>query len=461
MNHLEKSVTMVLDNLGNSLRKTLKKIANSPHIDREVIKEVTRDIQRALVMADVNVRMVRDLTKRIEERALEEKPKPGVSSREHVIRIVSEELVHILGGARDVPLKRMRIMMVGLYGQGKTTTTGKLARYFQRKGMRVALIAADVHRPAAIDQLRQLGTQVNSPVYYEYEENDAVKVVMAGLEKFKNEEIVIIDTAGRHALEDDLIDEIERIHLAAEPDEKFLVLDAAVGQQAGPQAQAFHDAVNVTGVIITKLDGTAKGGGALSAVQATHAPIVFIGTGEHVEDLEHFDPPRFISRILGGGDIKALLEKATEAMEEGDAEELARNIMGGKFTLKDMYKQMEMIGKMGKWDKIVDLLPFGGSIKNSPQFEAQQEKLFQFRVIMDSMTDEEQENPRIIKSQRIHRIARGAGVQTSDVRQLLKQYDMSMKTVKGIVKNRKKKKQLMRQFGGDEDFMQNFMDQGS
>lgn len=452
---------MVLDNLSNSLRKTLKKIANSPNIDREVISEVTRDIQRALVMADVNVRMVRDLTTRIQERALEEKPKAGMSSREHVIRIVSDELVNILGGARDISLKRMRIMMVGLYGQGKTTTAGKLARYYQRKGMRVALIAGDVHRPAAIDQLRQLGDKVNTPVYYDYDEKDAVKVVMAGLEHFKTEEIIIIDTAGRHALEDDLIQEIERIHKAADPEEKFLVLDAAVGQQAGPQAQAFHDAVHVTGVILTKLDGTAKGGGALSAVQATQAPIVFIGTGEHIEDLEHFDPPRFISRILGGGDIRALLEKATEALDEGDAEELARNIMGGRFTLKDMYRQMEMIGKMGKWDKLMELLPFGGSIRNSPEFEAQQEKLFQFRVIMDSMTDEEQENPRIIKAHRIHRIARGAGVRTSDVKMLLRQYETSMKTVKGIVKNRKARKQLMRQFGGEETFMQEFMDQDS
>jgi signal recognition particle subunit SRP54 len=452
---------MVLDNLSTSLRKTLKKIANSPHIDKDVIKDVTRDIQRALVMADVNVRMVRDLTRRIEERAPEEKPKAGVSSREHVIRIVSEELVKILGGSKDVPLKRMRIMMVGLYGQGKTTTTGKLARYFQRKGMRVALIAGDVHRPAAIDQLRQLAEQVNTPVYYDYDEKDAVKVVQKGLEQFKNEEIIIIDTAGRHALEDDLIDEIRRIHAAANPDEKFLVLDAAVGQQAGPQAQAFHDAVDVTGVILTKLDGTAKGGGALSAVQTTQAPIVFIGTGEHIEDLEHFDPPRFISRILGGGDIRALLEKATEVMDQGDAEELARNIMGGKFTLKDMYKQMEMIGKMGKFDKIMDLIPGVSSIKDTPEFEQQQEKLFQFKVIMDSMTEEEQENPRIVKAQRIQRFARGAGVQTSDVRMLLKQYDMSMKTVKGIVKNRKKRKQLMRQFGGDEELMQGFMDQGS
>lgn len=449
---------MVLDNLSTSLRKTLKKIANSPHIDKDVIKEVTRDIQRALVMADVNVRMVRDLTTRIEARALEEKPRAGMSSREHVIRIVSEELVKILGGSRDVPLKRMKIMMVGLYGQGKTTTAGKLARYFQRKGMRVALIAGDVHRPAAIDQLRQLAGKVNTPVYYDYDEKDAVKVVLRGLEEFRHEEIVIIDTAGRHALEDDLINEMKRIFKSADPDEKFLVLDAAVGQQAGPQAQAFHDAVDVTGVILTKLDGTAKGGGALSAVQATQAPIVFIGTGEHIEDLEHFDPPRFISRILGGGDIRALLEKATEVMDQGDAEELARNIMGGRFTLKDMYKQMEMIGKMGKWDKLIDLLPFGGSIKDTPEFEAQQEKLFQFKVIMDSMTDQEQENPRILKTQRIHRIARGAGVRTSDVKMLLKQYDLSMKTVKGIVKNRKKRKQLMRQFGGDEEFMQNFMD---
>lgn len=449
---------MVLDNLSNSLRKTLKKIANSPHIDKEVIKDVTRDIQRALVMADVNVMMVRELTRRIEERALSEKPEAGMSSREHVIRIVYEELVHILGDARDIPLKQMKIMMVGLYGQGKTTTSGKLARYFQRKGMKVAMIAGDVHRPAAIDQLKQLGEQVNVPVFYDYDEKDAVKVVKRGIEEFKGEDIILIDTAGRHALEDDLIQEMERIFWAAQPDEKFLVLDAAVGQQAGPQAKAFHDAVKITGVIITKLDGTAKGGGALSAVSATNAPIVFIGTGEHTEDLEHFDPPRFISRLLGMGDIRALLEKASSVMKQEDAEDLARNIMGGKFTLKDMYKQMEMLGKMGPLNKILDLLPFGGSLKNSPEIELQQEKLFRYRVIMDSMTDEEQENPRIIKAERIRRIARGAGMPPSYVRELLKQYETSIKTVKGIVKNRKKRKQLMKQFGGNEELLQGFMD---
>ena len=452
---------MVLDNLSGSLRQTLKKIANLSHIDKDVIKEVTRDIQRALVMADVNVRMVRDLTKRIEKRALEEKPEAGRSSREHVIGIVYEELVNILGGSRDIPLKKMKIMMVGLYGQGKTTTSGKLARYFQRKGMRVAMIAGDVHRPAAIDQLRQIGEQVNTPVYYDYEEKDAVKVVKDGLSKFKNEDIIIIDTAGRHALEDDLIEEIAQIHRTAEPDEKLLVMDAAVGQQAGPQAKAFHDAVNVTGVVLTKLDGTAKGGGALSAVATTKAPIVFIGTGEHLEDLEHFEPARFISRLLGMGDIQTLLEKATTAMgDPGDAEDLARHLMAGKFTLKDMYKQMEMLGKMGPLDKIMDLMPFGGSLKGSPELEAQQDKLLNYRIIMDSMTEEEQENPRMIKAQRIHRIARGAGVQSSEVRGLLKQYEMSIKMVKGIVKNRKKRKQLMRQFGGNEEMMAGLMDQG-
>ncbi len=451
----------MLDNLSTSLRKTLKKIANYPHIDKDVIREVIHDIQRALVMADVNVRMVRDITRRIEERALSERPEAGMSSKEHVIRIVYEELVHILGESKEVPLKKMNIMMVGLYGQGKTTTAGKLARYFQRKGMRVAMIAGDVHRPAAIDQLRQIAEKVNVPVYYDYDEKDAVKIVLGGLEEFKHEDIIIIDTAGRHALEDDLIDEMRCIFEAVNPDEKFLVLDATIGQQAGPQAKAFNDAVQVTGVVLTKLDGTAKGGGALSAVAATHAPIVFIGTGEHPDDLEHFDPPRFISRLLGMGDIRTLLEKASSVMRQEDAEDLARNIMGGKFTLKDMYKQMEMLGKMGPLSKLLDLLPIGGSMKNSPEIEVQQERLSQYRVIMDSMTDEEQENPRIIKAQRIHRIARGAGVAPSDVRMLLKQYENSIKMVKGIMKNRKKRKQLMRQFGGNEEFLQGFMDSGS
>jgi len=444
---------MVLDNLGSSLRSTLKKIANASHIDKDLIKEVVRDIQRALLKADVNVKMTMELTKKLEERALSEKPPAGMSSREHVIRIIYEELVNILGEPRDIPLKKQIIMMVGIYGQGKTTTTGKMAKYFQKRGMKVGLIAGDVHRPAAFEQLTQLGQKINVPVYGEPKKRNAVTVVKNGLKHFEKSDIIIIDTAGRHSLDTDLIKEMKMIFKTANPTEKFLVLDAAVGQQAGPQAAAFHKAVNVTGVIITKLDGTAKGGGALSAVSVTNAPVVFIGTGEHVDDLEKFDPPRFISRMLGMGDIQSLLEKAQEVVTEEDAEETARRMMSGKFTLKDLSGQIDMLSGMGSLSKLAQMLPFGnmgmqGKMKDQ-DMEETQVRMRRFKVIMNSMTDEELEDPKIIKSSRIRRIARGAGCDPKDVKALLKFYDTSKRAVKGFSSNRKMRKALMKQFKTD------------
>lgn len=440
---------MVLDNLGSSLRTTLKKIANAPYIDNTLIKEVVKDVQRALLQADINVQMVLKLTKELEKRATTEKPSSGMSSKEHVIHILYEELVNILGEPKEIPLKKHVIMMVGLYGQGKTTTTGKLAKYFQRKGLKPAVIAADVHRPAAYDQLSQIAEQVKVPIHGEPGQKKAVKIVKDGLKKFKDMDVVIIDTSGRHSLEDDLIKEITDIGKAANADERFLVLDAQVGQQAGPQAQAFHDAVNVSGVIITKLDGTAKGGGALSAVSVTKAPIVFIGVGEHLEDLETFDPPRFISRLLGMGDLQTLLEKAQDVVEEEKARDTASRLMSGKFTLIDMQEQMEMMNSMGPLNKVFDLLPkFGGpGGKELPDeaLDETQDRMKKFKIIMDSMTKEELEDPKLIKSSRIKRVARGAGCDPKDVRALLKQYNTFKKTMKGFMGNRKMKKRLMKQ----------------
>jgi signal recognition particle subunit SRP54 len=228
-----------------------------------------------------------------------------------------------------------------------------------------------------------------------------------------------------------------------------LVLDAAVGQQAGPQAKAFHDAVGVTSVIITKMDGTAKGGGALSAVAQTQAAIVFIGVGEHLTDLEPFDPTRFISRLLGMGDLQSLLEAAKETVSEEQAAETVKKMMGGRFTLKEMYEQMEMLTNMGPLKKLVSMLPGMPGLSEKMNVEESQEKLRRFKFIMDSMTDEEMEDPKLIKSTRINRIARGAGVEGKDVRELLKQYNMSKKAVKGFMGNRKLRKQLMKQFSSE------------
>ena len=438
---------MVLDNLGDSLKRTLKKIANAVHVDAKLVKEVVRDIQRALLQADVNVKLVLELSKKIEKRALEEKPPAGMNNREHVIRIVYDELVKLLGASRQLPVKKQIIMMVGLYGQGKTTTCGKLATYFKKKGLRPALIAGDVHRPAAYEQLKQIAGQVESPFFGDKNQKDAVKVIKQGMDKFKRSaDVIIVDTSGRHKLEDDLIDEMKEIFKATKPNEKLLVMDAAMGQQAGSQAKAFNDAIGVTGIVLTKLDGTAKGGGALSAASEVGAPIVFIGTGEHSGDFEKFDPSGFISRLLGMGDLKSLLEKAEESLKGKDAEKTARRIMSGKFTLHDMYDQMDMLSGMGPLGKITEMLPggFSGKLKDVDVDETQN-KLQRFRVIMDSMTEEEMSNPDLIRASRVRRIARGAGLENKDVKELLKYYNMTKRMMKGFAGDRKMKKNLMRQ----------------
>jgi signal recognition particle subunit SRP54 len=440
---------MVLEGLGKSLKDVLKKIAKSSTVDEKLVKDITKDIQRALLQADVNVKLVLEITKEVERRALNEKPPAGKTAKEYVVRIIYEELVKILGERKEIPLTRQTIMMVGLYGQGKTTTAGKLSRYFHKKNLKVGVIAADVHRPAAYDQLQQIADKVGVSFFGIPGEKSAVKIVEEGLKFHSGTDIIIIDTSGRHALEGDLIQEIKDVAATAKPSERILVLDASVGQQAGPQAQAFHEAVGVTSVIVTKMDGTAKGGGALTAVSRTQAPIVFIGVGEHLEDLDPFVPSRFISRLLGMGDIETLLEMTKEGVSEEEALETTKKIMSGRFTLREMYDQMEMLTNVGPLQKIMSLLPgLPGNVQDKVNVEEMQERLYKYRIIMDSMTDAEMDEPKIIKSSRINRIAKGSGVEAKEVRQLLQQYNNSKKAVKGFMGNRKLRKQLMKQLGG-------------
>jgi signal recognition particle subunit SRP54 len=439
---------MVLEGLGKSLRNVLGKISGASSIDDELIKEISKDLQRALLQADVNVQLVLRLTSKVQERALNEKPPAGKSPKEHVVSIIYDELVSLLDNGEGLHLKPQKVMMVGLYGQGKTTTCGKLANYFIKKGFTVGLIGADVYRPAALDQLSQLGQKVGADVYGEPGEKNAAKIVKNGMAAFKDKKIVIVDTSGRHALEDDLIQELKDIDAAAKPDERILVLDSQVGQQAGPQAEAFHAAVGVTGVILTKMDGTAKGGGALSAVSETDARIVFIGTGEHIRDLEPFDANRFISRLLGMGDLSYLAQIAKDEFAGDESvEQASKNMLSGKFTLVDMYQQMAAVTKMGPLQKVMSMLPGMSSMEDKIDYEESQKRLAQFRVIMDSMTLQEKEMPAIIKGKRIDRIAAGAGVEPKDVRLLLKQYNQSRKMMGTIGKDRKMRKKLMKQFG--------------
>lgn len=447
---------MVLEGLGKSLRGVLNRVNHASSVDDELINDLCKDLQRSLLEADVNVKLVLDVTNGIKQRVRDEPPAAGKSLKQHLTRIIYEELVKLVDNGEGLALKPQTIMMVGLYGQGKTTTTGKLALYFSKKGFTVGLIGADVYRPAALDQLRQLGEKVNVEVYGEPGETDAAAIVRHGVEHFRDKRIVIIDTSGRHALEDDLIQEIKDIAAVAKPEERILVLDSQVGQQAGPQAEAFHNAVGVTGVVLTKMDGTAKGGGAISAMARTNARIVFLGTGEHIRDLEPFDANRFISRLLGMGDMSALMEVAAEEIGEDEAmERVSKALMTGKFNLNDMYYQMAAVGKMGTLQKLMSMLPGMSSYEDKIDYEASQRRITVFRTIMDSMTAEEKENPQLIKAKRIERIADGAGVSAHDVRELLKQYNTTKKTMQSFGKNRKMRKQMMKQLGGvDLDSLQ-------
>ena len=438
---------MVLDSLGQSLRNALRKISGASHVDEALIKEVVRDIQRALLQADVDVQLALKLTRKLEKRALEEKPPAGMGPRDHVIHAIYEELVKILGNPKEFPVKPQRVLMVGLYGQGKTTTIGKLANYVHKRGLSVGMVAADVHRPAAFDQLRQLGDQLDLPVFGIPGETRAGYVVRKGLDEFADMDVVIVDSAGRHALDEALIVEIKALAKLVSPDETILVIDASTGQQAGPQAKALHEAAGVTSVIVTKLDGTAKGGGALSAVAETGAPIVFLGTGEHLEDLEKFDPPRFISRLLGLGDLESILEKAQEAIDEKEAEELTKKMLAGKLDLHVFEQQLGMLGKMGSLDKLMGSFPGMAGRMKEEDLATTQVRLKKFKVILKSMTEEEKKDPRLIKASRVLRIARGSGTHPRDVKELLKHFNMSKKAVKGLTGNRKMRKQLMKQLG--------------
>ena len=439
---------MVLEGLAGSLRETIRKISRASYIDKETIKEVSKELQRALLKADVNVKLVLNLSSTLERRATEEKPPAGMTEQDFMIKIIYEELLKILGEDSKIELGEQTIMLVGLYGQGKTTSAGKLAKFFHRKGLSVGLIAADVHRPGAYDQLEQVAKQVNVPFYGEKGQKNPVRIISNGLEQLKDLKVKIIDTSGRDSLNQELIDEITEIKKKFQPKEVLLVMDATIGQQAGPQAKAINDAVGITGVIITKMDGTGKGGGALSAVADIHAPVYFIGTGEHMDDLEVFNAKKFLSRLLGLGDLETLLEAFQETqITEEEAEESMNRLMSGKFNLKDMYEIWEKFAQPGIMRKMFDALPLskipGGGKIGAEDLDNAQDKLNNYRVIMDSMTFYELEHPDEINARRIVRIARGSGREETDVRNLLREFKAMKNNLKAMKGNRGFKK-LMR-----------------
>lgn len=420
---------MVLDSLGDSLQDTLDSLRNkSGTLTEDDITPITKEIQRALLESDVEVNLVMDVSERIKNKAIDEEPPGGVTAREHVLNVVYEELTDVVGESTDIPLEEQTILLAGLQGAGKTTSSAKLAWWFEKKGLKSGLVQTDTFRPGAHEQSQQLAENADLMHSVNPDEKDAVSRAKAGLNEIDDAEVKIVDTAGRHASEGKLIEEIESISEAVNPDINLLVIDAAMGKSAKEQAKKFNESIGIDGVVITKMDGTAKGGGALTAVKEADTTISFLGTGEEVQDIERFDPDGFISRLLGMGDLKQLSERVERAMYEMDEEDdwEPEDILEGEFTLYDMKKQMETMGNMGRMDEVLNRIPgMGSKIMNKlddDMIAVQEEKMRVFSIIMDSMTDEEIDNPSIITKSRKQRIARGSGTTIDEIDELLDQY---------------------------------------
>ena len=420
----------MFDSLSKGLSGLIQKLTTGTAVDRKAVEQILVDMRRILLQSDVDIKLANDLVDRIRKKTLEEKLPAGMTLREHVLKTIYDELVVLLGEQAAGLIGKKRIMFVGLFASGKTTTVGKLGRYLQKQGLKPAFVALDYHRPAAPQQLEQLGKQIGVPVHINASK-DVYAAAREGLEKFAKNDAILFDTAGRNALDKELADELKKLVEIIRPDEVLLVIPADLGKVARTQAEEFHKLAGVTGVIISKMDGTAKAGGALAATSVTNAKVKFIGTGEKMDAFELYDPKRFVSRLLGLGDIESLLEKAKEAELKPEA---AEKILEGKFTLQDFMEQIEAVSKMGSFGQIMKMIPgLGGKIPEE-LLENQEVRMKNFKAIIQSMTKSEREDPSTINASRIKRIAKGSGRTEAEVRELLNQYD--------------KAKKLMKSFGG-------------
>ncbi len=424
----------MLEKLGEVLRKATDKIANAIFLDKNLVDSIIRDLQRALIEADVNILLVKELSDKIKKTALDERIKE-IDKKEHIIKLLYDELASMLGEHKQLKLKpgQNRIMLLGLYGAGKTTTIAKLGNYFAKRGNKVALIGLDIHRPAAQEQLKQLAEQNKLTCFADLEEKDPVKIWKKYEKQLKDYNLILIDTAGRHNLDKELVKEIKLLGKEIKPTESVLIMPADIGQAAKQQAQEFKEAVDISGVIITRMDSTAKAGGALTACAETKAPVYFIGTGEKINDLEEFNPQAFLSRLLGMGDLQTLIEKIKSVTKEDEQEKIQKRLEEGKLSLNDVVEQVKSMNSLGGFEKIKSMIPGLGSAK-IPEglMENQQEKISKWEHIIKSMTPEERENPELLEKQtsRISRVSQGTGVHNSDVRALLKQYKMLSEMIK-------------------------------
>ncbi|MFP7169100.1 signal recognition particle protein [Terribacillus sp. FSL K6-0262] len=438
---------MAFEGLADRLQSTIQKIRGRGKVTEQDVKEMTREVRLALLEADVNFKVVKQLINKIKERAVGQEVMESLTPGQQVIKVVQEELTQLMGGEQSKIAVADRpptvIMMVGLQGAGKTTTTGKLANLLRKKHNRnPLLVAADVYRPAAIDQLETLGRQLNLPVFSMGTDANPVDIANEAIKKAKEEhhDYVIIDTAGRLHVDEKLMDELIQIKTDVNPAEIFLVVDAMTGQDAVNVAESFDEQLDISGVVLTKLDGDTRGGAALSIRAVTGKPIKFVGMGERTDQLEAFHPERMASRILGMGDVLSLIEKAQENVDEKQARELEEKMRSMSFTFDDFLEQMSQVKKMGPLDDLLSMLPGAGKMKNMKNVQLDEKQLVHVEAIIQSMTRKERQEPSLINASRKKRIAKGSGRSVSEVNRLLKQFEDMKKMMKQMTNMQKGKK---------------------
>ncbi|MCD6279420.1 signal recognition particle protein [Candidatus Micrarchaeota archaeon] len=417
--------------LGRGLRNILARISGAPIVDARVVKQVVKELQRVLISADVNVKLVFELTKQIEKNALDERLLKGLTMREHVLKVVYDELVKFLGESYKPELRKQKILLCGLYGSGKTTTAAKLAYYYKSKGLTTALVACDVDRPAAYEQLEQLSKQVPCAFYGIKGETDVRTIVRYALKNAK-EDVILLDSAGRSAFDDKLVEELRIINDEFKPDKKFLVVSADIGQVAGKQAEQFNTAIGINGVIVTKIDGSAKGGGALSAVAHSGAHIAFLGHGEKIGDIEVYDSKKFVGRLLGIPDFESLLEKAKKIAEE----EQIKPESIEELNFETFYQQLKAAKKMGPLKKVMGM--FGAPDVPKELMDQSELKLKRYEAMINSMTPDEKKDVNLIKHSRtrIERIAKGSGVPPENVKSMIREFEKMRKMLNMMKRNR-------------------------
>ncbi|HLQ71239.1 MAG TPA: signal recognition particle protein [Bacillota bacterium] len=438
---------MAFEGLADRLQQTIKKIRGKGKVSEQDVKEMTREVRLALLEADVNFKVVKDFVKRIKERAIGQEVMESLTPGQQVIKVVQEELTSLMGEEQSKIAVNSRpptvVLMAGLQGAGKTTFTGKLANHLRKNHNRKPLlVACDVYRPAAIDQLKTLGKQLDMPVFAMGTEADPVDIATKAIEKAKEEHLdyVIVDTAGRLHIDDSLMDELTSIRNAVQPDETFLVVDAMTGQDAVNVAESFNEQIDITGVVLTKLDGDTRGGAALSIKAVTDKPIKFVGTGEKLDALEPFHPERMASRILGMGDVLTLIEKAQTNVDEKQAEELEEKMRTMSFTFDDFLEQIGQVRQMGPLEDLMAMIPGAGKMKGLKNAQLDEGQLNEVEAIIQSMTKQERQDPALMNGSRKKRIARGSGTSVSAVNRLLKQFNEMKKMMKQMTGSQKGKK---------------------